>query len=94
MTTQTNTQRAENPIKRFRKACDVTRNQFAWAIGLGYTQVANAELGQHKTIPQSWRPGLERLGIDFDKLNGEYIAWREQQGMQIPQLAQHADETT
>jgi transcriptional regulator with XRE-family HTH domain len=68
-----------HPLVKAREALGLTRTQFAFATGLGYSAVANTEKGQPRRLPQAWRPRLERLGIDFDKIESDYTNWRESQ---------------
>lgn len=68
-----------NPIKLLRQRNHLTRQQLGFLLGISYSAIAQVEHGHTATIPESWRYGLERLGIDFDELQEDYLEWRQAQ---------------
>jgi len=68
-----------NPIKLLRQSNHLTRQELGYLLGIGYSAIAQVELGHNATIPASWQHGLERLGIDFDELEEDYLEWRQLQ---------------
>lgn len=68
-----------NPIKLLRQSNHLTRQELGYLLGIGYSAITQVELGHTATIPESWRYGLERLGIDYDELQEDYLEWRQLQ---------------
>ena len=78
-----------NPIKALRKQNHLTRQQLGFLLGISYSAITQVELGHNATIPASWQHGLERLGIDYDDLQEDYLEWRQlQREAVMEQLAQ------
>lgn len=78
-----------NPIKALRKQNHLTRQQLGFLLGISYSAIAQVEHGHTATIPETWRHGLERLGIDYDELQEDFLEWREAQREAVmEQLAQ------
>lgn len=68
-----------NPITILRKKLRLSRNDLALILGVSYSAVAQVEQGKVATIPETWRRGLEELGIDYYDLQESFLEWREEQ---------------
>ena len=68
-----------NPIMILRKKMRLSRNDLALILGVSYSAVAQVEQGKVATIPETWRRGLEELGIDYYDLQESFLEWREEQ---------------
>lgn len=78
-----------NPIKLLRERNHLTRQELGYLLGIGYSAITQVELGHTPRIPMSWQHGLERLGIDYDDLQEDYLEWRQlQREAVIERLAQ------
>lgn len=78
-----------NPITLLRQRNHLSRQELGYLLGRGYSAIAQVELGHTATIPESWRHGLERLGLDYYDLQEDYLEWREAQREALEQrLAQ------
>ena len=68
-----------NPITILRKKLRLSRNDLGLILGVSYSAVAQVEQGKVATIPETWRRGLEELGIDYYDLQESFLEWREEQ---------------
>jgi transcriptional regulator with XRE-family HTH domain len=66
-----------NPIMILRKKMRLSRNELALIMGISYAGVAQVEQGKMAAIPDTWKRGLEELGIDFYELQEDFLEWRE-----------------
>lgn len=70
----------KNPVTAVREEMGLSRQQFALALGVSYSVLAAHEVGLPARMAPQVRRGLDRLGLDGERLAQDYAAWREQAG--------------
>lgn len=67
----------KNPIVAAREALGLSRSEAALKMGTNYQSMMRIELGHPGFLPEKpWRPRFEAIGVDFDKLAADYLAYR------------------
>lgn len=77
------TRPGESPVKALRERMGVSRTSLALQLGMSYAAMAAVETGKYTSLPESWFPALERLGINAPSLAAEYLDWRAAQARTV-----------
>ena len=73
----------KNPIKEIRKDLEISRNDFATALGVGYDSLYKVEKGIVKKPFKSILEGLVELGYDDEKILKKYKTYYEEKRKKI-----------
>lgn len=65
-----------NPITAIRLEKGMSRREFYLALGKTYGQGTMLENTAMGSLPESWREGMEAMGLPFDELAAMYLDHR------------------
>lgn len=80
--------RDDNPVRRVRKALGMTQTELSLIAGTNTVSVYDLERGGPARITPAVMEALESLGIDAERLDVDYQAWRRLAGVRLLQQVQ------
>lgn len=77
----------ESPIKKARESRNLSRRQFAAALGVSYSLIGSLEAGDLVGLAPTLRPAFEALELDFPEIQKQYAEWRAEWAAQVRKAA-------